>query len=86
MAVGPRLIMIYLQSEAIRTQSREILLGRSLREWLSKMGIPVGGKSLKDVRDQCERISRCRLSLAIRHGSQRWDDQPKRRRFGDVRK
>ena len=44
-------------------------LGRSLREWLSKMGIPVGGKSLKDVRDQCERISRCRLSLAIRHGS-----------------
>jgi Plasmid encoded RepA protein len=64
-----RLIMIYLQSEAIRTQSREILLGRSLREWLAKMGIPVGGKSLKDVRDQCERISRCRLSLTVRHGS-----------------
>lgn len=64
-----RLIMIYLQSEAIRTQSREILLGRSLREWLMKMGIPVGGKSLKDVRDQCERISRCRLSLTIRQGS-----------------
>jgi hypothetical protein len=64
-----RLIMIYLQSEAVRTQSREILLGRSLREWLSKMGIPVGGKSLKDVRDQCERISRCRLSLTVRHGS-----------------
>jgi hypothetical protein len=64
-----RLIMIYLQSEAIRTQSREIVLGRSLREWLTKMGIPVGGKSLKDVRDQCERISRCRLSLSVRHGS-----------------
>jgi hypothetical protein len=64
-----RLIMIYLQSEAIRTQSREIVLGRSLREWLAKMGIPIGGKSLKDVRDQCERISRCRLSLTIRHGS-----------------
>jgi hypothetical protein len=64
-----RLIMIFLQSEAIRTQSREIALGRSLREWLTKMGIPIGGKSLKDVRDQCERISRCRLSLTIRHGS-----------------
>ncbi len=64
-----RLIMIYLQTEAIRTQSREILLGRSLRGWLSKMNIPVGGKSLKDVRDQCDRISRCRLSLTIRHGS-----------------
>ena len=64
-----RLIMIYLQSEAVRTQSREIVLGRSLRDWLSKMGIPVGGKTLKDVREQCERISRCRLSLTIRHGS-----------------
>jgi hypothetical protein len=64
-----RLIMIYLQTEAIRTQSREVLLGRSLREWLTKMNIPVGGKSLKDVRDQCERISRCRLSLTVRHGS-----------------
>lgn len=64
-----RLIMIYLQSEAIRTQSREIMLGKSLREWLTKMDIPIGGKSLKDVRDQCERISRCRLSLTVRHGS-----------------
>ena len=63
-----RLIMIYLQSEAIRTQSREIVLGRSLREWLTKMNIPIGGKSQKDVRDQCERISRCRLSLTIRQG------------------
>jgi Plasmid encoded RepA protein len=63
-----RLIMIYLQSEAIRTQSREILLGPSLREWLTKMGIPIGGKSLKDVRDQRERISRCRVSLSVRQG------------------
>src|ERR1700712_2158501 len=64
-----RLIMIYLQSEAIRTQSREVMLGRSLREWLIKMNIPIGGKSQKDVRDQCERISRCRLSLTVRQGS-----------------
>jgi hypothetical protein len=64
-----RLIMIYLQSEAIRTQSREVMLGRSLREWLMKMNIPIGGKSQKDVRDQCERISRCRLNLTVRQGS-----------------
>jgi len=36
-------------------------LGKSPRDWLVRMGIPVGGRSLKDVRDQTERISRCRL-------------------------
>ena len=30
------------------------------------MGIPVGGRSLKDVRDQTERISRCRLTFEVR--------------------
>ena len=55
-----RLILLYLQSEAIRTDSREIELGRSLRVWLGKLGLPTGGKSMKDVRDQALRLSRCR--------------------------
>jgi hypothetical protein len=58
-----RLIMLYLQSEALRTQSREIQLGRSMRDWLGRMGVPIGGKSLAGIRDQAERISRCRLSI-----------------------
>lgn len=60
-----RLILLYLQTEALRTSSREIELGKSLRDWLSRLGIPIGGKSLKDARDQAERISRCRLSFHI---------------------
>lgn len=60
-----RLILLYLQTEAIRTQSREIELGRSLRVWLGKLGVPIGGKSIKDVRDQCLRLSRCRMSFQI---------------------
>ena len=60
-----RLIMIYLQSEALRTQSREIELGKSLRDWLGRMGIPVGGKSTNDIREQAERIARCRLTFEI---------------------
>ncbi len=63
-----RLILIYLQSEAIRAQSREIELGRSLRIWLGRMGIPVGGSSLRSVRDQAERISRCHLTFEIERG------------------
>ena len=63
-----RLIMLYLQSEAVRTQSRDIELGRSLRNWLSRMGISPGGKSVDGVREQAERISRCRLTLQVQMG------------------
>jgi hypothetical protein len=67
-----RLIMLYLQSEAIRTKSREVTLGRSMREWLTKMDVPIGDKSMAMIRDQAERISRCRLSFNIR-SSKRMD-------------
>jgi hypothetical protein len=63
-----RLIMLYMQSEALRTRSREIELGRSLRTWLMRMGIPQGGKSIAAVRDQAERISTCRLTLRVKIG------------------
>ena len=63
-----RLILLFLQSEALRTNSREVELGRSLRAWLSRLGIPIGGKSFKDVREQAERISRCRLTFHVQAG------------------
>lgn len=63
-----RLILIYLQTEALRTSSREVELGGSLREWLRRMGISIGGKSTKEVREQAERIARCRMSFHISRG------------------
>lgn len=60
-----RLIMLFLQTEALRTNSREIQLGGSLRQWLTRMGVPIGGTAAKSVRDQAERISRSRLSFHI---------------------
>ena len=64
-----RLIMLYLQSEALRTGNREVELGRSLRSWLGRMGIPVGGKSVTGIREQAERISRCTLSFSVTSGN-----------------
>ena len=64
-----RLICLYLQSEALRTNSREIELGRSLHAWLKRLDISIGGKSMAAVRDQAERISRCRMSFQIRQGN-----------------
>lgn len=57
--------MLFLQTEALRTNSREIQLGGSLRQWLTRMGVPIGGTAAKSVRDQAERISRSRLSFPI---------------------
>lgn len=62
-----RLILLYLQSEALRTSSRDIELGRSLHAWLGRLGIPIGGKSFKDVREQAERLSRCHMSFHIQN-------------------
>jgi hypothetical protein len=60
-----RLILLYLQTEALRTNNREVELGRSLREWLERIGTSVGGTAARAVRDQAERISRCRLTFHI---------------------
>lgn len=58
-----RLIMFYVQSEALRTLSREVGLGRSMNQWLHRMGVPLGGKSIHSIRDQAERISRCSFTF-----------------------
>ena len=60
-----RLILLYLQTEALRTGKREVELGRSLREWLGRIGVSVGGMTGQSVRDQAERISRCRLTFHL---------------------
>jgi hypothetical protein len=64
-----RLILLYLQTEAVRTNNREVELGRSLHAWLRRLEIPIGGKQMASVRDQAERISRCRLSFQIKQGT-----------------
>ena len=58
-----RLILLYLQTQALRTNSREVELGGSCRAWMSRIGVPWGGSSGKAVREQAELISRCRLTF-----------------------
>ena len=58
-----RFILLFLQSEAIRTGSREIELGRSMRVWLGTMGLSIGGMTYKMVAKQAKRISGCRLQF-----------------------
>ena len=66
-----RFILLFLQSEAIRTRSREIELGRSMKVWLGCMGLSIGGKTYKQVGEQAKRISGCTLTFyADRTGAQ----------------
>lgn len=58
-----RLILLYLQTRAVRTGSCEVELGRSMHEWLKAMGIDPGGTGYKAVREQSRRLSLCRLTF-----------------------
>ena len=58
-----RMILIYLQTQALRTGSREVHLGRSMRDWMGRMGLAVGGETAKSLRDQARRISACSIKF-----------------------
>lgn len=58
-----RMILLYLQTQAVRTGSREIALGRSMRDWMERMGLSVGGETARSLREQAARISACTLKF-----------------------
>ena len=58
-----RMILLYLQTQAIRTSSREVALGRSMRDWMERMGLSVGGETARALREQAARISACTLKF-----------------------
>ena len=58
-----RMILLYLQTQAVRTGSREVALGRSMRDWMERMGLSVGGETVRSLREQASRISACSLKF-----------------------
>ncbi len=56
-----RLILLYLQTQALRKNCREVELGHSMYDWLQRMGIAIGGRSYREVKEQAARISACSL-------------------------
>lgn len=75
---GPkaRLMLLFLQSEALKTRSRFVELGRSMRQWLLSMGVRDCGTNYKVVADQAERIENCVLRFRYqgKEGENRWQD------------
>jgi hypothetical protein len=75
-----RIILLYLQTEAVKTKSRDIELGRSMNHWLTTMGIDNGGKTYKLVREQSRRLSLCRLLPSDRRSHDHHQRQLRSRR------
>lgn len=61
----PRLVLIHLCSEAVRTQSPEIEVGRSAREFLTRLGLDNGGHEYERFRAQMEALAACRMTLGF---------------------
>ena len=62
----PRLILAWVCSEAVRTQSRELVLGRSLADFMRTLGVyDSGGEnaSTPSLRNQMKRLFGCSVSL-----------------------
>ena len=61
---NPRLILAWVCTEAVRTQSRDIVLGRSLSEFMRKLGISsTDGRGQARLRNQMERLFSCSISM-----------------------
>ena len=60
----PRLILAWLSTEAVRTQSRELVLGKSLSNFMRELGIYAGGGNAHTkLRNQMKRLFGCTVSL-----------------------
>ena len=60
-----RLILLYLQTEAVKTNSRIVELGTSMRRWLRSMGVTITGPNYQEVRRQALKIERALVSFTF---------------------
>src|SRR5882724_8166640 len=61
----PRLVLINLCSEAVRTRSNNVDIGGSVREFLRRLNIDPGGESMAQFRRQMLALSSCHMTLAM---------------------
>ena len=83
----PRLILIYLITQAVKTQSPMLSLGKSFGDFLTLLGLKEGGYQYKQIKKQLERIlsasfswtyetdkMQSRTNIQVSHQSQLWWD------------
>ena len=64
----PRLLMAWVSTEAVRTQSRELVMGRSLSEFMRTLGVyDSSGRTQTRLRNQMKRLFSVHVSLVYEH-------------------
>lgn len=64
----PRLALIHISSEAVRTQSPHIDVSDGIVPFLKNAGISINGQGFKLFKDQMTYLSACEMNLAWTHG------------------
>ena len=59
----PRLLIAWVCTEAVRTQSRDLVLGKSLSEFMGKLGMDSVGGARTRVRNQMRRLFNAHVQL-----------------------
>ena len=81
----PRLILAYLATQAVRTQSPIIYLGKDFKNFINLIGLKKGGHQSKNVKKQLERVlsasfswiyetedTQSRTNIQVSHQSHLW--------------
>ena len=67
----PRLLLAWVSTEAVRTRSRDLVLGRSLSEFMRKLDIYSTSGGVRGdrtrLRNQMDRLFRCQVELIHEH-------------------
>lgn len=59
----PRLILLHICSEAVRSQSADIAIGDSVRAFLRELQIDAGGENMRQFRSQMKALAACNMVL-----------------------
>lgn len=61
--VRPRLALVHITTQAIRTNSRTVDVGGSVNAFLTELGLDNGGKAYRQMRQQMTALAACTLRL-----------------------
>ncbi len=67
----PRLVMVHVSTEAVRTRSRVIDIGESMRQYLLQLGLQVSGGprgGYTALRRQLQALAACHMTLGMTNG------------------
>lgn len=61
----PRLLLIHMSSEAVRTKSRVVDVGHSVRSFIDRLGLSYNGRTLRHFKQQIQWLAAMHMTIAF---------------------